>query len=572
MMDQRLLKEGKRYKRQLTAVIALGVLAACGAILQAYLITAIVQAGFLDGKGLSDIIAPAAVLILVVLVRAVILWAGETAAYSLAAKVKQNLRHRLLDHLFTLGPVFVVQEQSGELINTLTEGIENLENYFAKFMPGVVMAGLVPAILWLVILPLDWMSALLMMLTAPLIPIFMVLIGKWADKLNKEQWETLSLLSAHLLDVLQGLTTLKIFGRSREQVQVIARLSDEFRSKTLSVLRVAFLSALVLELVGTISTALIAVTVGLKLLYGKMLFTQAFFILLLAPEFYAPLRQLGSYFHSAMSGISSAERIFNLLAVPLPAVITRDEPLPFSRKVTIEFQAVSFAYGEQTTVSNISFVIKPGEKLALVGPSGSGKSTLSRLLLQFVQASSGQILINGRRIDRIRLSDWRAHISYVPQLPHLFYGTIADNICFGLSKNRTEVIAACKQAQAHEFITQMSLGYDTLIGEGGQPLSGGQAQRIALARAFLKDAPVLILDEATAGLDLATEDVLQQTWIKLMRNRTVLFISHRLSTVCQADHIVVLSNGKISEQGSHEELLALGKEYAQLTMAYRGAQ
>jgi ATP-binding cassette subfamily C protein CydD len=572
MFDSRLLKESMQYKRQVVAVIGFGVTSACGAILQAYLLTDIIQAVFLASQRLSDVLASVCWLTLVIIIRAVVIWAGETATYSLACKVKQALRHRLIAKLFALGPLYVLGEQSGELINTLTTGIENMEDYFAKFLPGVVMAGIIPTIMLGFVLPFDWMSALLMVFTAPLIPFFMVLIGQWANKLNQEQWEVLSRLSSHLLDVLQGLTTLKVFGRSREQVPVIVRLSDEFRTKTLQVLKVAFLSALVLELIATISTALIAVTVGLKLLYGKMLFSEAFFVLLLAPEFYAPLRQLGSHFHAAMSGSSAAQRIYQLLEEPLSVTRDGDQVLSLSRQVTIEFNNVSFAYREKRVVDSVSFIIKAGEKLAIVGASGSGKSTIFRLLLRFIEPAAGAILVNGQSLAKIRLADWRAHFAYVPQAPHLFYGTVAENVCFGLIKNRAEVIAACQLAQADAFINELTLGYDTVIGEGGQPLSGGQAQRIALARAFLKNAPVLILDEATAGLDLATEELLGKTFTKLMENRTVLFIAHRLSTVKQADQIIVLRNGKISEQGSHQQLLALGKEYARLTAAYRGAQ
>jgi len=506
------------------------------------------------------------------MVRFVINWVGDSAAHNLAARIKQVLRQRLLAKIFALGPLYTMHEQSGELINTLTTGIENIEDYFAKFLPGVAMAGIIPTLILAFVLPFDWMSALLMIVTAPLIPFFMILIGQWANKLNQEQWQVLSRLSSHLLDVLQGLTTLKIFGRSREQVSIIGRLSDEFRSKTLQVLRVAFLSALMLELIATISTALIAVTVGLKLLYGKMLFTEALFVLLLAPEFYAPLRQLGSYFHAAMSGESSAARIYALLAEPLPLVNEGNQSFSASRQITIEFKNVGFAYHNKLAVEGLSFVVKPGEQLAIVGASGSGKTTISRLLLRLIQPLAGKIFINGQLLDQIRLSDWRSLVAYVPQAPHLFQGTIAENVCFGLVKNRAAIIAACKQAQADGFINELGQGYDTVIGEGGQPLSGGQAQRIALARAFLKDAPVLILDEATAGLDLATEAVLQQTMIELMRNRTVVFIAHRLSTVRQADQIIVLHNGKISERGNHQELLLLGQEYAQMTAAYRGVR
>jgi len=395
-----------------------------------------------------------------------------------------------------------------------------------------------------------------------------------AENLNKKQWDTLSRLSAHFLDVLQGLTILKIFGRSIEQIQIIARMSTEFCHTTLGVLKIAFLSALVLELIATISTALIAVTIGLKLLYFKMDFNQVFFILLLAPEFYSPLRQLGTHFHAGMAGVAAGERIFSILSLAKNQVSNEGIKtfLP-QRQVEIVVQDVYYAYegGGRPALQGISLEIKPGQQVALVGASGSGKSTLASLLLTFMSPDKGTIYINGMRLSEMRRGDWLNHVAFVPQAPHLFYRTVADNIRLGREgASLMEVMQAAQNAGAHDFIMMLPKGYDTVVGEGGQSLSGGECKRLAIARAFLQDAPFLLLDEATAGLDPYNEAIIDEALTRLKIGRTVLIIAHRLTTVYSADSIIVLDQGRIMERGQHQALMSNKGFYYELVTAFRG--
>jgi thiol reductant ABC exporter CydD subunit len=416
-----------------------------------------------------------------------------------------------------------------------------------------------------------------LLFTAPLIPIFMVLIGNLAEGLTKRQWVSLSRMSAHFLDVLQGLTTLKLLGRSREQVETIARISNRFRQTTMGVLRVAFLSALVLELVATLSTAIVAVEVGLRLLYGYLNFEQALFVLILAPEFYIPLRLLGARFHAAISGATAAQRIFEVLDAPLPVKTTDRRPSTADASALsplhIRFSDVHYTYdeGSRPALNNVSFNIGPGQKVALVGPSGAGKSTIAHLLLRFIEPEQGAITANDLPLSEIDLTAWRRQLAWVPQQPYLFNASIADNIRLTRPEASKEAIiqAAC-WAYAHTFIETLPQGYDTIISERGARLSGGQAQRLALARAFLKDAPFLIFDEATANLDPEYETQIQAAMERLMQGRTALIIAHRLNTVYKADKILVIAQGQIVESGTHAVLLQQKGLYHRLVTAYGG--
>jgi ATP-binding cassette subfamily C protein CydD len=575
-LDKRLLREAWSARIDLALTVGLGFLAAIAIVGQAYLLSLVVGQVFLQGYMLNQVSSRLIGFLILSLARAGLVWGSEVAANRVAGRVKGDLRQRLAAHLLVLGPSYVCGERSGELTNTVVEGIEALDAYFREYLPQLALAALVPLAYLIFVLRLDWVSALVLLLTAPLIPLFMVLIGSAADALTRRQWTSLSRMSAHFLDVLQGLTTLKILGRSRDQVRAIARISDQYREATMGVLRVAFLSALVLEMVATLSTAVVAVQIGLRLLSGRLSFEEGFFVLLLAPEFYLPLRMLGTRFHAGIQGVAAADRIFEVLGIEAKAGALAGigvEPDLSTLPLDLDFRGVHYAYdgGQRPALNGVSFRIASGEKVALVGPSGAGKSTIAYLLLRFIEADRGEILVGKQPLCELSPLAWRRQVAWVPQQPHLFHGTITDNIRLARPEAGAEEIAwAARQAHANGFIEALPRGYDTVVGERGARLSGGEAQRIALARAFLKDAPLIILDEATANLDPQIEDLVWEAMVRLLRDRTALIIAHRLSTVYRADRILVMEQGRIVEQGTHQALVEQGGIYRSLVSAYVG--
>ncbi len=573
MVHKDLWQEGQKHLNLLTQLVGAGVFAAFAALAQAYAFAVLVDGIFLGGLRLADLSGWLYGLIAVMVARAAGVWFLETAGCRLAVAVKTGIRQRLQAQLAALGPVHGGGERAGELVNLLIDGVESLDAYFARYLPQLAVTVIVPLGVLAVVFPFDGTAAFIMLVTAPLIPLLLTLIGRWAGELHQKRWQELSRLSGHFLDVLRGLTTLKLFGRSREQIEIIFAFSEDFRRASLGVLRVAFLSALVLELLSTISVALVAVTIGLKLLYGGIGFREAFFILLLAPEFYLPFRLLGSHFHAGAAAAAAAERITGLLAVPVPATVAfGDKPFTPAAGVAVEFIDVDYAYPgrEAPALQGVSFTLPAGRRLALVGPSGAGKTTVINLLLGFAAPSRGTIRVNGQELREVRRQDWLQQIAYIPQFPHIIAGTVADNIRLGAEGPVASLPAAATAAEAHEFISRLPQGYQTVIGEGGLALSGGEAQRIAIARAFFRQAALVILDEATSALDPRTEKAVQAALTRLLAGRTVLTVAHRLSTVKTADLIVVLSEGRVAEQGRHSELVAGAGLYSRLIAAYRG--
>ncbi|MGA2502917.1 MAG: thiol reductant ABC exporter subunit CydD [Anaerolineales bacterium] len=577
-VTSRLLSLARDSRLALGFTILTGFLTGLLTIAQAAGLSRLLNGVLLLGQNLTNVGGLLQLLILIAFLRAFLAWGSEVSATAVALRIKNDLRVRLYDKILRLGPSYTRGERTGELVTAAIQGVETLDAYFSQYLPQLFIAAIVPLSILVVVFPRDLLSGLVLLLTAPLIPIFMVLIGKTAERLTKRQWDTLGLLSAHFLDSLQGLTVLKELGRSREQVNSISEAGNTFRDRTLGVLRITFLSALVLELVSSLSTAVVAVEVGLRLLYGQLAFQQAFFLLLLAPEFYLPLRMLGLRFHAGMSGATAAQRIFEILDAPLS---DNNQPEPgdsdfkaisLSPSSMIAFEHLSYTYPGDTApaLQDISLEIRVGEHIALVGLSGAGKSTLAGLLLRFIQPESGQITINHEPLAEIPLDTWRTWVAWVPQVPYLFHDSIAANLRIALPDAPDGQLAAALQfAHLDEFVHTLPQGYGTVIGEEGARLSSGQAQRLALARAFLKNAPILILDEPTSSLDPEQETLVESALHRLMQGRTVITIAHRVNTIFNADRIFVLEQGRLVEAGSHSELLALQGYYTRLVNPYK---
>ena len=600
-LDRRLLRLTRSVRLWLGLTILLGVLGGILVVLQAGLLSGTIDRVFLGGASLADVTPLLLALAGIAGLRALTTWGGTVTGQQVAGRIKQELRERLFAHLLALGPAYTQAERSGELAHSLLEGVEALDAYFSQYLPQIALAALVPITYLIVVFPADPLSGVVLLVTAPLIPFFMILIGKAAEILTRRQWGVLSRMSAHFLDVLQGLTTLKLLGRSRKQIEVIGRISDSWRRTTLGVLRVAFLSALVLEMLATISTAVVAVEIGIRLLYGGLDFQRALFVLILAPEYYLPLRTLGTRFHAGMSGVAAAQRIFGILETGEAQLNRQDarsakekqrkntsmplvSPSPFTERgpggevlpsrFDLVFEGVTYAYadGQRAALDGVSFTISTGEQIALVGPSGAGKSTIAALLLGFIAPQGGMITVGGVPLDTLDADAWRARVAWVPQRPYLFNASLIDNVRLGRPEATPDEVAwAARQAHADAFIRALPEGYATVIGERGARLSGGQAQRIALARAFLKDAPFLILDEATANLDAENEALVQAAIERLLERRSALVIAHRLRTVARADRILVLEGGRVVEAGPHADLVAAGGLYSRLFAAYAGA-
>lgn len=573
-LNRRLTRLVRDVRLPLAGTLVAGLVGAILIVLQARTVARVVARVFLAGDGWLAVRGSLGVLALIILARGLQTWIGEIAARETAISIKQDLRLRLFRHLVQLGPAHSGGQRTGELSAAAVEGVEALDAYFRQYLPQLVLAALIPLTILLFVFPLDPLSGLILLLTAPLIPLFMILIGKGAEAVTDRQFETLTRLSAHFLDSLQGLTTLKLFGASKTQAKNLQAASEEFRDATMKVLRVTFLSSLALELVATLSTAIIAVEIGLRLLYYRIEFEGAFFLLLLAPEFYLPLRSLGARFHAGMSGASAARTIFALLDRPIEI---EDRAAPAERQdfdfSSLSLSQVGFIYqeGEDPALRGINLTIEAGQHTALVGASGAGKSTLVQLLMRFADPTEGQIWVDDRLLRDIPSSAWRRRIGWVPQDPFIFNASVAENIRLAQPDATLDgVMAAARAADLHDWISHLPEGYETTVGEAGSLLSSGQAQRLALARAFLKDAPILILDEPTSSQDPAGEARLEESIRRLMQGRTVITIAHRLNTVFRADRIVVLAAGRVVERGSHRELMESGGYYARMIQAQLG--
>jgi ATP-binding cassette, subfamily C, bacterial CydCD len=546
-LDPRLLRYARRTAVHIGVLAGLGIVAVTLIIVQAQLLAGAISGVFLHGLGLAQLAGTVTVLGLVLAGRAMVAWATESSSYRASAAVKSALRRRLMARAVGLGPRWLNEEQTGRLMALATSGIDALDGYFAAYLPQLVLGVVVPLAVLARVCWADPLAGVTIALTLPLIPLFGALVGRAAAADTRRRWLALAQLSHHFLDVVAGLPTLKIFGRARAQEESIKRVTGEYRKATTGTLRIAFLSSLVLELAATLSVALVAVGVGLGLVYGHLDLRTGLLVLLLAPEAYVPLRQVAAQYHASAHGLAAAGEVFAVLEAGEPISSSAcSAAAPDPVLIRVEDLTVTHADRAHPAPSALTLTLGRGEIVALTGPSGAGKSTLLAVLLGFAQPSAGRVMVEGggQALDLrdIDVPAWRRHVAWLPQDPTLFGGTVASNIRLGWPDAPDDVVAAAAQDAA---LGDVAL--DTPVGERGVGLSAGQRRRVALARALLTGRPVLLLDEPTAGLDAATEAHILATLRELAAGgRAVLVVAHKPAVAAAADRMVDL--GRVPER------------------------
>ncbi|MGK9165315.1 thiol reductant ABC exporter subunit CydD [Inquilinus limosus] len=529
----------------------------CG-VAQAGLIAWILQRAVMEGATLSALWPLFAALLTAMLLRAGAAWAWEALGAVAATQVKTRLRRQILDRVHALGPAWRAERQTGDLAVTLIERIEALDGYYARFLPQSRVAAILPILILAAVYPVDWVSGVILTIAGPFVPLLMALIGMKAADESRRQFRTLARMSAYFLDRLQGLATLRLFGRAEAEVEGIALAADAFRDRTMRVLRIAFLSSASLEFFASVAVAIVATYVGLGLLghigWGTaphLTLFSGLFVLLMAPDFFQPLRMLAAYYHDRVAAIGAAEGLAEVLDAP-DAAPGGARPMP-EGDLEIVFDNVSVAFegGARSAIRGASLRIGPGDHVALVGMSGAGKSTLLSLLLGFRRPDAGRVLVNGVDLAEIDPEDLRRRIAWIGQAPVLFHGTLRDNIRLGRpDADDAAVERAAAEARVTEFAATLPQGLDTPVGERGVGLSGGQAQRVALARAFLKDAPLVLLDEPTASLDRDTEAEILEQVRRLARGRTVIVATHSPAAMAIADRRILLDQGRVQAEAA----------------------
>ncbi len=547
-LDPRLLRYARATRTFLFVSVSLGVFSALLIVTQAWLLADVVSRAFIGERSPAQLHAPLAALFVVVLARAGLAWGAELAASRCSASAKSQLRGALLARIPALSSERSREQRTGELAILATRGIDVLDGYFSLYLPQLFLAIIVPVVVIAAVLWNDWISAAIIAFTIPLIPVFMALVGATTRERMDRQFRTLERLAGHFLDVVAGLPTLKVFGRARAQAASIREIAERYRTTAMSTLRVTFLSSLILELVATIAVALVAVAIGLRLMDGRLDLRTALFALVLAPEAYLPLRRLGANYHASAEGMAAAELVFAVLETPLaPAGTRTDVPDPAVCDLAIDGLCVTYPGRSEPALADVSLTVTAGETLALVGPSGCGKSTLLSALLGLLDPDAGSIRVGEIELAELDPDAWRARLAWVPQRPHLFNASIADNVRVGRREaSEEEVWVALADAGLADVVTSLPAGLDTILGDRGAGLSAGERQRLALARAFLRDAPLLLLDEPTAGLDGHTEQAIVQSIRRLARGRTVVLVAHRPALVEMADRVFSLVPAEVA--------------------------
>ncbi|WP_369522745.1 thiol reductant ABC exporter subunit CydD [Pseudalkalibacillus hwajinpoensis] len=539
-------------------------------IAQAFLTVEIVNKVFVNKTSFEEIVPFLISLLLVLMLRPFLSYLMGRAGVTMAASVKQRLRQALFDKFSREALLTSHQGQSGQKVSVILDAVDEIDAYYSKYIPQVFKTAVIPIFILMAVSTQHIETGLIMMVTAPFIPLFYIIIGIRTQKKSEEKIEQMTVFSGRFLDTIQGLTTLNLFQKSKKYRAIIEESSLNYRDATIEVLKVAFVSSLMLELISMLSIGIIALEIGLRLIvFNSMSFATAFFLLILAPEFYLSLKELGSAFHTGRGSMSAMRKISEELRRENEEVRWGDCLIRSEEPPKITLKNVSYQYSDsQFALSSVNFKIEPYSKTAIIGRSGSGKSTLLNIIAGLLPPQQGEITINDDPLTSIKEESWFSQISYISQSPYLFTGTIAENICIG-SKNvsQAEMEEAAEKAGISAFVASLEEGYETIIGESGRGLSGGEKQRMALARAFLKKPTVILFDEPTTGLDLYTEKVLQTALNSLSENATMIIVAHRLHTIRKADHIIVVDQGKVMTEGTDNSLYESSELYRQMVSA-----
>jgi ATP-binding cassette subfamily C protein CydD len=522
-LDPRLLRTASAVRVHL--LVATGCAAGLTGLIvaQAWLVSGAV-ASATDGAGLEELALVMAAVAAAAIARAGLAYGAEAAAVRSAARAKSQLRRRLVAHV-TGGPP--AQRNAGELVTLATRGLDALDDYFARYLPQLVLAVLVPVAVLVVVVRADWISAVVIAVTLPLIPLFMALVGMHTQARTNRQWRLLNRLGGHFLDVVEGLPTLALFRRAKAEAALVRKVTDQHREATMGTLRIAFLSAFVLEVLATLAVAIVAVEVGLRLMNGGLDLRTALLVLILAPEAYLPLREVGARFHASMEGIAAAEQVFTVLDGPGGAPASGGGHAAGAGDLRFEGVGVTYQGRDHPALEGFDLMVPAGSTVLLTGPSGAGKTTLLSLLLRFVEPTRGRVTVGGRDLATLDPDAWRRELAWVPQDPHLFDDTLAGNLRLGApDASDAQVRHAASLAELDEVVAGLPDGYETRLGERGARLSAGQRQRVALARAFLRDAPIVLLDEPTAHLDPENARAVRRAVARLVEGRTAIVVAH----------------------------------------------
>ncbi|MBU8906201.1 thiol reductant ABC exporter subunit CydD [Desertibacillus haloalkaliphilus] len=542
------------------------------AVLQAYIIASVVDQVFLKGLTFREVIPFLAILLVVFLARTFLSYVSDRLGMNMGEKAKAEFRRMLLHHYIKNPLQALMKGQSGNRVSMVIDAVDEIEPYYSKYYPQMIQSSIVPIIIISAVFWQSWISGVILLLIAPLISLAMVIIGRITKKKAENQMEKLAAFSGVFLDRLQGLVTLKLFGKASEQHDVIRQSSLDYREATMDVLKIAFLSSLIVELFSMFGIALVAFEVGARLvIYNELSFFAAFFVLILAPEFFASLKEYGSAFHAGKGSVGAAKKIIDEIEARNQSIEWGNKRFQKDGPPKIELKNVSFTYeGGSFSIEGVSAVIDPYSETAIVGGSGSGKTTLLHVIAGLYPTTGGQVLMNYCPLFQYKEHEWYQQLTYISQHPYLFSGTIKENLIMGShrqSVSRAELDEVAEKTGLTLLINELEKGYDTQIGEGGRGLSGGEKQRIALARAFLKRPSVILFDEPTVGLDLQTEQILQQSIKELAQHSTMITVAHRLHTIKNADQVLLMENGSIRAQGAHEELMSSASDYRKIVEA-----